>query len=61
MSIEKLIQHAEQLPPDQQLQFVALLMERIWRRYQRKNLVLADVTDIQGSALYPLTGKDAQV
>jgi hypothetical protein len=59
MSIDELLQQAELLPPDQQLQFVALLVERIRQRYPTE-APRPRWRDIQGSAPYPLAGEDAQ-
>lgn len=59
MSISELLRQAEQLPPDQQLQFVALLIERIRQRYPTET-PRPRWRDIQGSAPYPLAGEDAQ-
>lgn len=60
MSIDELLQQAELLPLDQQLQFVVLLVERIRQRYPAKT-PRPRWRDIQGSAPYPLAGEDAQV
>jgi hypothetical protein len=60
MSIEELIRQAEQLPLEQQLKFVALLIEHIRQHYPTEKSH-PHWRDIQGSAPYPLTGEDAQV
>jgi hypothetical protein len=59
MSIDELLQQAELLPPDQQLQFVALLVERIRQRYPTETLRPC-WQDIEGTAPYPLANEDAQ-
>lgn len=59
MSIEELIQEAEQLAPDEQLQLVARLVGRIRQQYPTAK-PRPWWSDIRGSAPYPLTGEDAQ-
>lgn len=60
MTIQELIQQAEQLPPDQQLQLVAMLIERIRQQYPVGS-PRPRWSDIRGSVPYPLTGEsDAQ-
>ncbi len=59
MSIDELLQQAGQLPLEQQLQFVAFLIERIRQHYPTAKS-RPSWHDIKGSAPYPLAGEDAQ-